>query len=177
MAIPKQIANKVLSNLDLAADKIEALAKDGKLDPRVASSLIHDIDSFADKFEVAAYGKENLRGRMAKVLKRDPDEKYMDTFDNPNKVIQSDADESFMHKTPASFNSDAIDNFDADRSSTVSERDEHVVRDLSQWADKTTKQPSWARGPAGKSTRQGTSKPSDKNWAELSPNDSNGICR
>jgi len=159
MTIQKQIANKVLANLDETANRIDGLAKAGKIDPRLAAALTRDIDSFADKFQVAAFGPDSLgrhAAKVAKVLQKDSDEKYMDTFDNPNKVIQSDADEKFMHKTEQSFNAKAIDNYDQDRTTTVTDRDEHQVRDLSEWADKTAKQPSWTKGPAGKSTKQGS---------------------
>lgn len=158
MAFDKKIANKVLSSLDEAANKLDELAKAGKMDPRLAASLTKEIDSFADKFEVATYGAKNLearRAKLAKVIQKDKDEPYMDTFENTVKPLKTDPDEEFMHKTGPSFNAKGQDTFDADRSSTVSERDEYAVRDLSEWTESTKKQPSWARGPAGKSTKQG----------------------
>src|SRR5271157_5841642 len=115
MAIQKPVANKILANLDETANKIDMLAKAGKIDPRVAASLTLKIDSFADKLQVATFGPDALKRHTAKVLQRDPDEKYMDTYDNPNKVIQSDPDEPYMHKTPAGANSKAIDNYDQDQ--------------------------------------------------------------
>ena len=171
MTIEKTTANRILSNLDTAAQRLEGLAKSGKIDPRLASSLIRDIDGFADRFEVAAFGKGNLQRRMAKVLKRDPDEKYMETFENVNKPLKTEPDEEFMHKVGPSFNAKGIGTYDVDRSSTVSERDEYAVRDVSEWADGTKKQPSWARGPAGKSTKQGSTRQASvaprgqKTWA------------
>lgn len=159
MTIEKQVANRVLANLDETANKIEALAKSGKMDPRLAAALTKDIDSFADKFQVAAFGPDSLKRhaqKVAKVLQKDSDEKYMDTFDNPNKVLQSDSDEPYMHKTEQSFNAKGIDNYDQDRTTTVTDRDEYQVRDLSEWTEKTKKQPSWSKGPAGKSTKQGS---------------------
>jgi hypothetical protein len=165
MPIQKQVANRVLANLDETANRIDALAKAGKLDPRLAKALSTDIDTFADKFQVAAFGPESLKRhatKVAKVIQKDSDEKYMDTFENPNKVIQSDADEPYMHKTDQSFNAGAIDNYDQDRTVTVSDRDEFAVRDLSEWSEKTKKQPSWSKGPAGKSTKQGSAKPAAK---------------
>jgi len=170
--IQKQVANKVLANLDETANKIDLLAKAGKMDPRVAAALTRDIDTFADRFQVAAFGKDALKRhatKVAKVLQKDSDEKYMDTFDNPNKVIQSDSDEPYMHKTEKSFNADGIDNYDQDRTTTVTDRKEHQVRDLSEWAEPTKKQPSWTKGPAGKSTKQGSEAPrtasAGKTWA------------
>ena len=175
MAIDKKVANKVLASLDEAAGKLETLAKAGKVDARLAASLIGEIDGFADKFEAAAFGPKNLENRkakLAKVLQKDKDEPYMDTFENPNKVMQSDSDEEYMHKTGPSFNSKGIDNFDQDRTTTVTDRDEHQVRDLSEHSDATKKQPSWSKGPAGKSTKQGSAQPSTlaqrvaaKTWA------------
>jgi hypothetical protein len=168
MPIQKQTANQVLSGLDRTATRLEGLVKAGKIDPKLAASLITEIDAFADKFQVAAFGPAKFKAfqaKVAKVIKRDSDEGFMDTFENPNKVIQSYADEPYMHKTPASFNADAIDNYDADRTSTVTDRKEHNVRDISEHADGTKKQPSWAKGPAGKSTRQGSTRVR-KTWAE-----------
>ncbi len=165
MAIQKNLANKILTTLDQSAARLEKLSSEKKIDSRLASKLqeiVASIDQFSDRFQVAAFGEDALRRHQAKVLKRDSDEGYMDTFENPNKVIQSDADEGFMHKTNPSFNSKAIDTFDQDMSSAVSDRDEYAVRDLNENADGTKKQPSWARGPAGKSTRQGSTK---KAWA------------
>ena len=152
MAIDKKIANRVLTNLDHTASRIEALAKQGKIEPRTASALVREIDTFADKFQVAAYGLDKFRALQAHVLQRDSDEKFMDTFENPNKLISGDSDEGFMKE------------FDVDVTNAVNDRDEHTVRDISDLSDPTKKQPSWSRGPAGKSTRQGTTTPA-KRWA------------
>ena len=164
----KKNASEILSKLDASAETIEHLASDGKLDPKLASEFVRRIDTLADKVQIAAYGEESFKAyqsKFAKVIQSDPDEKYMKTYDNPNKVIDSESDEPYMHKTPASFNAKAIDNYDQDRTTTVSERDEFAVRDLSEHADKTSKQPSWARGPAGKSTKQGSAQ-APKTWAK-----------
>lgn len=158
MIIEKTAANKILTNLDTAAGRIEGLAKAGKIGSHLASSLLKEIDGFADRFEVAAFGADSLKRRIAKVIKRDPDEKYMDTFENPVKPLKTDADEEFMHKVGPSFNSKGIGTYDVDRSSTVADRDEYAIRDMSEWSDVVKKQPSWARGPAGKSTRQGSTR-------------------
>jgi hypothetical protein len=151
----KTTANKILTALDHTADEIENLVKTKKIDPKVASQVIKNIDSFADKFEVTAFGAKNLASRKAKVLQQDSDEPYMKTFENTVKPLKTDADEEFMHKVGPSFNSKGIGTYDVDPTSTVSGRDEYAVRDLSEWSDATKKQPSWERGPAGKSTRQG----------------------
>lgn len=162
----KKAVDQVLSILDTTSSKLESLVKAGKVDRQAAAQIIHNLDSFADKLQIAAYGKDNLKSYISKVIKRDSDEPYMETFENVNKVIKSDPDEPYMHKTEPSFNSKGIDNYDQDRSSTVSDRDEYQVRDLSEYAEPTKRQPSWSRGPAGKSTRQGSVKnPSEKQWA------------
>jgi hypothetical protein len=161
----KRLANRILTNLEHTATEIEKLAKAGHIDARLAAGLSEKIDAFSDRFEIAAYGEESFRARQAKVLQRDKDEPYMDTFDNPNKVLQSDKDEPYMHTTPASFNAKAIGNFDVDRTTTVSERDEYQVRDLNPMAGGTKKQPSWKGGPAGKSTKVGSYDKPEKTWA------------
>lgn len=166
MAIEKKTANKVLASLDSAAEKLEALKNAKKIDPRLASSLIREIDTFADKFESSVFGPKNLAARkakLAKVLKSDKDELYMSTFENTVKPIQTDADEEYMHKVGPSFNSKGIDTFDNDLSSSMTNRDEHQVRDLSELSAPTKKQPTWSRGPAGKSTKQGSTR--TKTWA------------
>jgi hypothetical protein len=70
-----------------------------------------------------------------------------------------------------------MDTFDADISSSVHDRDEYQVRDLNEFASGTKKQPSWEKGPAGKSTaigsgpsrqqqpRQAARRQPAKNWA------------
>lgn len=157
--IDKKVANRVLTNLDFAAARIDELAKSGKIDPKVASELVRGIDTYADRFQVAAFGEDSLKAyqaKVAKVFEKDSDEKYMDTFDKPQAVLEGDSDEPYM-KT-----------FDQDQTQSVTDRDEHQVRDLSEHAESTKKQPSWARGPAGKSTRQGSTAPkaAPKSWAE-----------
>lgn len=165
----KQLANEVLATLESTADSIERLQAAKKIDPRVAAELVRDIDAFADKFHIATYGEKSLlayRAKMAKVIKRDADEKYMEAFENTQEPIQVAKDEPYMHKTEKSFNCDAIPTYDSDRSSSVSlERKEHAIRDLSEHADKTARQPSWNSGPAGKSTRQGSTQKTEKTWA------------
>ena len=161
MAIEKKIANKVLSNLDEAAEKLDMLKNAGKIDPRLATSLLREIDGFADRFEIAAYGEKNLSSRKAKVLEKDKDEPYMDTFDNPNKVIEGDKDEPYMHSIPPSARLDGIKTFDQDMTTTVTDRDEYGVVGLSEHSDASKKQPSWTGSP--KKSKASTSKP--KTWA------------
>jgi predicted enzyme involved in methoxymalonyl-ACP biosynthesis len=183
MAIDKTTVNKTLSALDKSAENIQKLAASRSIDPKVAASLVQEIDAFSDRLQIAAYGQKSFdafkakaiaAARQAKVLQSDRDETFMKTFDNPNKVIESDSDETFMHRTDPSFNAKGQPTFDLDGSSAVSGRDEYAIRDLSQYSDATKKQPSWERGPAGKSTKQGSSKTASNNpratkcWAPLS---------
>ncbi len=158
----KKIANRVLATLDSTANEIDQLKVAGKIDPRLAAQLSRNIDTFADKFEVAVFGPDNLnrrasKVRQARVIQRDGDEKYMETFENPVKPITTDADEEYMHKAKHGYNSTKDQGtYDVDRSSTVIDREEYAVRDLNEWSDGTKKQPSWSKGPAGKSTAIGS---------------------
>jgi hypothetical protein len=143
--IPKNVANKVLSNLDVAASRIEQLAKSGKMDARLASSLVRELDSFADRFEVSAFGKDSFKRRQATLLKGDADERqYMDTFDNTVKPLKVSADEPYMHESGASARWDSIPTFDADRSSVVMNRPEYAVVGQSEFSNggRSEKQPS-----------------------------------
>ena len=171
----KQIANRVLATLDNTAQQIEDLARAGKIDPRLATSIIRDVDVFADKFEIAVYGKENLAKRastlrQAKVMQRDSDEEYMKTFENPIKPITTDADEKYMHNAEHGYNSTKDQGtFDVDPTTTVIDRAEYQVRDLNEFSPGTKKQPSWMSGPAGKSTAIGSGpqarRTASKTWA------------
>ena len=157
----KRIASKILSSLDSTAKLVEGLRAEGKVDSREAGELLHNIDGFADKLQIAVMGEEAFRAFQAKVIKRDSDEPWMDTFDNPQKPIQVEPDEPYMHETGNSFNCKSIKTYDSDDTSGVTDRDEYAVRDLSEHADPVKQQPSWAKGSAGKSTKQG----STKTWA------------
>ncbi len=142
----KKKAAQILSSLEQTANAVDELAKSGKVDPRIAAKLTKNIDSFCDSLHVAAFGEEHFKAHQAKVLKRDSDESWMDTFDNPQKPIKVESDEPYMHKAPGGYNSKDIPTYDDDISSSVSNRDEFEVRDLSEWSDKTKKQPSWPGG-------------------------------
>lgn len=170
----KQLANSILQGLDDTASNLERLVTSGRLNTQASTRLkamIHNLDGFADKFQVFAFGEKSLKSLQAKVIKQDADEPYMKTFENTVEPLQTDSDETFMHKVDSSFNSDAIETFDADMSSSVTNRKEHDVRDLSEHADKTKPQPSWTGGKGGKSTRQGGERPTarqatpEKTWA------------
>ena len=143
--VPKNIANKVLSNLDSAASRLESLVREGKMDTRLASSLIRDIDAFADKFEVAAFGKDSFNRRKATLISGDDDEKkYMASFNNVNAPLVTMPWEKFMHESGPSARWDSIGTYDVDRSSTVSNRPEFAVVGQSEWSNggKSVAQPS-----------------------------------
>ena len=163
----KRIASQVLSTLDSTAKEVEELLAGGHVNSEEAGKLLHNIDSFADRLQIAAYGKASFRAFQAKVLERDSDEPWMDTFNNVQEPIQTDPDEPYMHMAPGGYNSKDMPTYDSDDSSGVTERDEYAVHDLSEYSDPTKQQPSWARGPAGKSTKQGSGKPkiAAKTWA------------
>lgn len=163
----KKVAARLLTSLDETGNLLEQLVRDGKLDPKSASEIITHIDSTADRIQVAAFGKDSFDAHVAKVLKSEPDEPYMKTFENPQKPIKTDPDEPYMHSAEGGYTSDSIPTFDSDDTSQVTDRKEHAVRDLSEWADKTTQQPSWNSGPAGPSTKAGSSRraSAEKTWA------------
>lgn len=144
-------ATKILNSLDRTAGLIEKLAASKKIDSTVASQLVRTLDETADKTHIAAFGLGSFRAHQAKVLQRESDEPYMATYDNPNRVHESDADEPYMHQMGPSFNSKGIGTYDVDQTSTVSERDEYAVREAHPLSDGTKRQPSWPRGSAGKS--------------------------
>lgn len=162
--ISKETARRILASLDRTGGDIEALVGKGIIAKEAGQEMVRQIDSFADRLQVAAYGQESFeayKAKVGKVIKKDPDEKYMDTFENVQKPLKTDPDEKYMHHADGGYTSKGIDTYDSDDSSQVQERDEYDVRDLSEWTEKTQKQPSWPGGSSGKSTKQG----SEKTWA------------
>lgn len=100
-------ATHVLAGIDLLADVIEKDHVALGLEPKQAEELALHLDKTADLLEVACYGADNLAKRkiklakdaadkVAKVIQKDSDEPYMDTFNAPQKPHQSDADEPYM---------------------------------------------------------------------------------
>lgn len=96
------IANQVLTKLDQSAARLEKLASEGKMDPKLASKLILELDGFSDRFHVAAFGEESLRRHQAKVLECGPQDKVIKGLGNPNGVLESESDEPYMKE----FNTD-----------------------------------------------------------------------
>ena len=147
--IPKNLANKVLSNLDSAASRIEDLSSQGKINPRIAANLIRELDSFADRFEATAFGADSLNRRKATWIQGDSDEKsYMDGFNNVNAPHKTDADEEYMHEVGPSAYFDSIKTFDQDRSSVMMNRPEYAVVGQSEYSNggKSVRQPSMTSG-------------------------------
>jgi hypothetical protein len=62
----------------------------------MAKQLVNAIDKTADEIEVVSFGKESFVRRQAEVIQRDPDEKYMDTFQSPMQPRQVESDEPYM---------------------------------------------------------------------------------
>lgn len=102
-------ANKILTKIDNSANKIEKLAADGKLDPKLAARLVSELDRFSDRFQVASFGPESLRLHQAKVLECGPQDSVMKSLGNPNGVLERDADEDYMKE------------FDTDMTSQIQE--------------------------------------------------------
>lgn len=162
----RKTAKQVLSRVDNAATLIQNLANKGEVNKRLASRIVHNLDSFADRFEAKVFGVASLKARQAKVIERDADEPWMDTFQNVQQPHMTNEDEPYMHAVGPSFNSKGQQTYDSDDSSIVSDRDEYNVRDLSDWSEPTKRQPSWSKGSAGNSTRQGSRKPTGRRTAK-----------
>lgn len=92
----KEEANTVLSRLDKLAGYIQSNHKSLGMTQENAKPLVNEIDKIADLIEKAAHGDESFLLRQAEVLMKDSDESYMDTFKNPMKTHQTDADEKYM---------------------------------------------------------------------------------
>ena len=98
-------ADRLLAGLDRIASVVQSNHEQWGMDFRAAKNLVNAIDKVADDLETATYGEESLLNRqtqeigqakLAKVLQRDSDEKYMSAFDNPMKPHQTEADEKYM---------------------------------------------------------------------------------
>jgi chromosome condensin MukBEF ATPase and DNA-binding subunit MukB len=93
-------ADSLLSRLDKVASDIQANHKSWGMSFEAAKSLVNGLDKVADDLETSIFGSESLVARqrevVAKVIQKDSDEKYMDTFNKPTAPIQTDADEPYM---------------------------------------------------------------------------------
>lgn len=115
-------ANETLERLDKLANHVQANHQTWGMPFEAARDLVNAIDKTADEIEVLAFGEQSLQRRQAevavsdrqlaaamqseigridfekaaKVLKRDADEPYMDTFNNRMEPHETDADEPYM---------------------------------------------------------------------------------
>ena len=99
MSMPKfaqQEADQILSSLDRAAGMIQENYEKMGMDFESARALVHDLDKTADEIELASFGKESFVRRQAEVVRREPDEPYMDTFKVNPSPVQVEADEPYM---------------------------------------------------------------------------------
>lgn len=106
ISMDSQAADQILARLDRIASTVQKSHEQWGMKFEAAKGLLNEIDRVADELESAAYGSESLAIRQAQiitgsektaeVIQRDSDEKYMDTFKNPQKPIQTEADEPYM---------------------------------------------------------------------------------
>jgi hypothetical protein len=99
MPMPKfaaENANDILTRLDKVAGVIQANYDKWGMDFETARSLVQDLDKTADEIEIASFGKESFQRRQAEVVRREPDEPYMDTFKVNPEPVQIEADEPYM---------------------------------------------------------------------------------
>ena len=99
MSMPKfaaQEANTILSRLDRVAGAIQENYEKMGMDFETARSIVHELDKTADEVEIASFGKESFCRRQAEVVRREPDEAYMDTFKVNPSPVQVEADEPYM---------------------------------------------------------------------------------
>lgn len=93
-------ASDILTTLDNVAEIVKAKFASWGMDQDEAKQVVNGLDEVADNFERSTFGEESFQHRqqevLAAVLQRDPDEPYMDTFQNPHQPIQTDADEPYM---------------------------------------------------------------------------------
>ena len=94
------IASQYLGRLDKIAADIQDNYASWGMSFNAAKSVVQGLDKVADEFEANVFGADSLAKRqglvVAKVVQRDSDESYMDTFNNPMKPVQTDADEPYM---------------------------------------------------------------------------------
>jgi len=101
MKFAKEEASQVLGRLDHMASSIQDNHEKWGIPFVVAKALVNSIDKVADEIEAASMGPESLLKRQVhtlakegKVVQKDSDESYMDTFNAPMAPIQTDADEN-----------------------------------------------------------------------------------
>lgn len=142
----KTSANQILAAFDEVAQQIQDNHRKWGMPFEVARNLVNRLDKTADATESLVFGEGSLRARQAeiavqsadfteaavadglltprevskaaKVLQRDSDESYMDTFKNPMKPLETDSDEPYMSA------------YGDDQSSAVLDGEDHTGREL-----------------------------------------------
>lgn len=142
----KATANQSLATLDKTAKLIQENFKEWGIPFKLAKEIVNNLDKTADSVETLVFGEQSLQTRQAeiavtspdfakeataqgliskgefakaaKVIQRDSDEGYMDTFKNPTKPIETDADEPYMSA------------YGDDQSSAVNDGEDATGRDL-----------------------------------------------
>jgi hypothetical protein len=95
-------ASAILGRLDRIAADIQAGHAAWGMSFDDAKRIVNHLDKIADDVEQSAFGKESMEARQveilktAKVIQKDSDESFMDTFNRPTAPIQTDADEPYM---------------------------------------------------------------------------------
>lgn len=142
----KTRANQILASFDQLAQSIQENYQKWGMGPDVAKKLVNHLDKTADAAETFFFGEDSLRTRQAeiavssadfrtdalesgllsraqlskaaRVIQRDSDEPYMDTFKNPMAPIDTNSDEPYMAA------------YGDDQSSAVVEGEDDTGRDL-----------------------------------------------
>lgn len=142
----KTSANQSLATIDKTAQLIQDNYKAWGIPFKIAKEMVNRLDKTADAVESLVYGERSLQNRQAevavqsedfvkealteglisrgefakaaKVIQRDSDESYMETFGNPHKPIETDADEPYMSA------------YGDDQSSAVNDGEDSTGRDL-----------------------------------------------
>lgn len=95
-------ASELLGRLDKIAGDVQANYTSMGMTQEDAKRFVNAVDKMADELESHFYGQDSLQRRaleiakQAKVIQKDSDESYMDTFNNPSKPRQTDGDEPYM---------------------------------------------------------------------------------
>jgi hypothetical protein len=95
-------ANQILGTFDNLAKGVQTRYASWGMSQEEAKRVVNALDKAADEFEASVFGQSSLQARQIEVLKqakvilKDSDEPYMDTFNNPTKPIQTDGDEPYM---------------------------------------------------------------------------------
>lgn len=98
-----ETVNKGLNRLDHIAKTIQDQYKAWGMPQKLARELVINIDKAADELERGVFGNDSFEKRQfeilkeAKVIQKDSDESYMDTFGNPMRPHQTDSDEPYMN--------------------------------------------------------------------------------